>query len=274
METTTTNTPGFEKSGKKEIKTFKQAGFKDDLPAPMVIHSSTNNSMMAKTADYAGMVGGNSVQQPTFWYSPELDPTSWLLPKSRVETLRFCKIWYNLNPYIHSIINMHAQYGFSKFKLQYKDPNISKLFNNLLFHNQEFDWYQFTLDMALSYYKYGEAVCLAGDTAIRLLNGETKTIKELYESQAKDFWVYSIDKNGNIVPGKADTVLLTRKNADVLKVTLDNGKSFKCTPDHKCMLRDGSYVEAKDLKAGVALMPLYTKKERLSGKNARTRTKY
>lgn len=142
----------------KEIKTFAQASMRDPLPAPLMIRGTTNNSMMAKQADYAGMVGGNSIQQPTFWYSPELTPDSWLLPKSRVETLRFCKIYYNLNPYIHSILNMHAQYGFSRFKLQYKDPNITKLFNTLLFHNQTFDWYQFTLDVALSYYKYGEAV--------------------------------------------------------------------------------------------------------------------
>ena len=57
---------------------------------------------------------------------------------------------------------MHAQYGFSPFTLQYKDPNITELFNKLLTYNQEFDWYQFTLDVALSYFKYGEA-CAWGD---------------------------------------------------------------------------------------------------------------
>lgn len=147
---------GLQKSGDSR-KMFANASFKDGLPAPRVIHGATNNSMIAKQADYGMM--GNTTQQPTFWYSPELTPDSWLLPKSRIETLRFCKIYYNLDPYIHSILNMHAQYGFSRFKLQYKDPKYTKLFNTLLFHNQEFDWYQFTLDIALSYYKYGEAVC-------------------------------------------------------------------------------------------------------------------
>ncbi len=273
METKTGNTKGLN-NPHKELKTFAQAGMKDPMPAPLVIRGTTNNAPITKTADMMPGVMGNSTQQPTFWYSPEMDSLSWLLPKSRIETLRFCKIWYNLNPYIHSILNMHAQYGFSRFKLQCKDPKYTKLFSTLLFWNQEFDWYQFTLDMALSYYKYGEAVCLAGDTAIRLLNGETKTIKELYESQAKDFWVYSIDKDGNVVPGKADTVILTKKNAKVLKVTLDNGKSFKCTPEHKCMLRDGSYVEAKELKAGMALMPFYTKQNNVYYKADKSKQTY
>lgn len=136
---------------------------KDPMPAPLVIRGTTNNAAITKTAEMGMMpgMGGDTTQQPTFWYSPELDSLSWLLPKSRIETLRFCKIWYNLNPYIHSILNMHAQYGFSRFKLQCKDPKYTKLFNSLLFWNQEFDWYQFTLDVALSYYKYGEA-CIWG----------------------------------------------------------------------------------------------------------------
>lgn len=269
MTTEKSNKGGLAKSGDtNKIKTFKQAGFKDALPAPMVIHGATNNSTLARTADYAGTMGGNNMQQPTLWFSPELTPDSWLLPKSRIETLRWCKIYYNLNPYIHSILNMHAQYGFSRFTLQYKDPNITKLFNTLLFHNQEFDWYQFTLDIALSYYKYGEAVCLTGDTAIRLFDGTTKTLKELHDNKASNFVVYSIDAKGNMVPGKADTVVLSKKNANVLKITLDTGLSFKCTPNHKCMLQDGTYVEAKDLKSGMEMKSLYTSEnEQADSKN-------
>ena len=152
METTVTTTKKEQKA-----KTFAQANFRDPMPAPLMVRGSTSNSRAASSPmEKTAMM--NSSVQPTFWYSPELTPDSWLLPKSRVETLRYEQIYYNLDPYIHSIINMHAQYGFSKFYLQYKDPNITKLFNTLLFHNQTFDWYQFTLDVALSYYKYGEAV--------------------------------------------------------------------------------------------------------------------
>lgn len=253
------------------LKTYAMQKKGDGLPAPRMVYNNTLGQGLHRQAAFG--VGGDVTTQPTFFYSPELTPDSWLLPKSRVETLRFCQIYYNLDPYIHSILNMHAQYAFSRFYLQYKDPNITELFNKLLFHNQSFDWYQFTLDVALSYYKYGEA-CLTGDTKIRLLNGTTKTIKELYEEHAKDFWVYSIDKDGNVVPGKADTVVLTRKNAKVLKIMLDNGEYFKCTPDHKCMLRDGSYVEAQYLKAGMSLMPLYTKQNNVYYKADKSKQAY
>ena len=257
METTVENTKGLAKQEDK-LKTYAQTTMKGAMPAPRIAPSATG---MLRTAGLSKQAYFDSTTQPTFWYSPELTPDSYLLPKSRVETLRFCQIYYNLDPYIHSILNMHAQYGFSPFSLQYKDPNITELFNKLLTYNQDFDWYQFTLDVALSYFKYGEAVCLTGDTKIRLLDGTTKTLKELHDQEAKDFWVYSVDASGNIVPGKADCVVLTKKNAKVLKVTLDNGKSFKCTPNHKCLLRNGTYVEAQELKAGDALMPLYTKAE-------------
>lgn len=96
--------------------------------------------------------------QPTFFYSPELTPDVWLLPKGRVEELRWCQIHFNLNPYVHSIINMHARYPFSNFRLKYKDAEIEQQFNSLLFKNKSFDWYEFILQMSLSYWKYGEAV--------------------------------------------------------------------------------------------------------------------
>ena len=47
------------------------------------------------------------------------------------------------------------------------------------------------------------------------------------------------------------------------EVILDNGEVIKCTPDHKFMLRDGSYVEAQYLTSETSLMPLYRK---ISGK--------
>ena len=154
METqVTSNAPGRDISK----KTYALNKKSDGLPAPRVIHGNTLSGIQNMTS-FSKTAMGDTTSQPSFWYSPELTPDSYLLPKTRAETLRFCQIYYNLDPYIHSILNMHAQYGFSKFYLQYKDPDITTLFNKLLFYNQDFDWYQFTLDVALSYWKYGEAV--------------------------------------------------------------------------------------------------------------------
>lgn len=99
--------------------------------------------------------------------------------------------------------------------------------------------------------------CITGDVKIPLLNGTVKTVKELFDNKVKSFWVYSIDRCGNIVPGLCEGVELTRRNTELVKITFDNGESLRCTPDHRIMLRTGEYKQAQDLKADDSLMPLY-----------------
>lgn len=103
--------------------------------------------------------------------------------------------------------------------------------------------------------------CLVGDTKIPLLNGDIVTMKELYESKSRDdeFWVYSIDSTGNPVPGKASNIHKSRLEADLVKIRLSNGEELICTPDHLILVRDGSYVKAKNLKKDESLMPIYKK---------------
>ncbi len=99
-------------------------------------------------------------------------------------------------------------------------------------------------------------VCLKGDTLIPLLDGRTLTIAEL-ATENKEFWVYSCKEDGQIVPGKAHSPRLTRKNSELIKVYLDDNSYFECTPDHLILTRDGRYVEAQNLSEGDSLMPLY-----------------
>jgi DNA gyrase subunit B len=55
------------------------------------------------------------------------------------------------------------------------------------------------------------------------------------------------------------TVEETRKKIkEAIQKQIDNGETIKCTPDHKFILRDGSYCEAQYLQ-GKSLMPLYRK---------------
>lgn len=49
----------------------------------------------------------------------------------------------------------------------------------------------------------------------------------------------------------------TRKDAELLAVTIDNGRTVRCTPDHPFLLRDGRWREAGELRPGDSLMPLY-----------------
>jgi len=99
--------------------------------------------------------------------------------------------------------------------------------------------------------------CFSGETKVPLLDGTQKTLKQLYEAK-ESFWVYSLDKNRNLVPGKA-TCIQTRKEASLLKITVSGGEEIICTPDHRFMLNNGSYKEAKDLVLNESLMPFYRK---------------
>lgn len=103
-----------------------------------------------------------------------------------------------------------------------------------------------------------DTTCLHKDTVIKLLDGTYKTIEELANSKKRSFWVYSVNtETKEIVPAKAKNARATKKVDKLLKITLDNNESFQCTPDHKILLRDCTYKEAKDLNIYDSLMPMY-----------------
>ncbi|WP_253282367.1 Hint domain-containing protein, partial [Arcanobacterium phocae] len=75
------------------------------------------------------------------------------------------------------------------------------------------------------------------------------------------FYIYSCTSTGRIVAAEA-SARLTRRDAPLVKVTLDNGEEINCTPDHLFMLRDGSYLEASRLQPDTSLMPFYSKTDK------------
>lgn len=96
--------------------------------------------------------------------------------------------------------------------------------------------------------------CLAGDTLIAVADGRNGvSIKQLSDI-GEPFDVYTI-KDGKTTISKATKVFKTKDNAKIIKITLDDGSSFKCTPDHKILLRNETYKQAKDLIAGQSIMP-------------------
>ncbi|NLI74588.1 MAG: DNA topoisomerase (ATP-hydrolyzing) subunit B [Euryarchaeota archaeon] len=100
--------------------------------------------------------------------------------------------------------------------------------------------------------------CFAGDTRIMLTDGRKLTFKELVVEQAegKEHYCYTIKDDGEIGTERAIYARITKKDAEIVQVTLDNGEVIECTPDHRFMLRDGSYRQAIDLGSGDSLMPL------------------
>lgn len=98
--------------------------------------------------------------------------------------------------------------------------------------------------------------CWTADTLIRLVDNRILTIKEVIEEheQGKVNYVFGCTEDGTI---KIEPILdgfLTKKDAQIVRLTLDNGKQIRCTPDHRIMLRDGSYKEAQYLTENDSLM--------------------
>lgn len=91
--------------------------------------------------------------------------------------------------------------------------------------------------------------CFSGNTKVRLTDGRILSMKELYEEFGtdKEFYVYACDSEGNVQEVPAKSLGITRENAVMVKITLDNDTEVMCTPDHKWMLEDGSYEQAQFL---------------------------
>jgi len=99
--------------------------------------------------------------------------------------------------------------------------------------------------------------CFDLSTKIKLLDGRDVELGQLIveHNAGKENWVYSVSPTGKVVPGLISWAGVTRNDATIVDVYLDNGQIVTCTPDHKFILRNGLKVEAKDLSAGISLMP-------------------
>ena len=110
--------------------------------------------------------------------------------------------------------------------------------------------------------------CFSGDTKVALADGRDISFQDLVleNEQGMEHFCYTIRKDGKIGVERIVDPRVTKRSVEVVQVTLDNGERVVCTPDHKFMLRDGTYRSAVELKASASLMPLYrkisTKKEK------------
>jgi DNA gyrase subunit A len=108
----------------------------------------------------------------------------------------------------------------------------------------------------------GNFGCFTKDTKIRITDGRSLNFEELINEakQGKKNYTFSFNSKKQIIEiAEIKSPRLTRKNAQLIKVILDNNQEIKCTPDHLFMLRDGTYKKAKELQPQDSLMPLYTK---------------
>lgn len=110
--------------------------------------------------------------------------------------------------------------------------------------------------------------CFSGDTKVALLDGRSVSFLKLIaeQKQGKTNYCYTISKDGRISTSEIHNVRRTKQNTKVVKITLDNQEEIVCTPDHKFMLRDGSYKQAKNLTLKDSLMPLNRKLSEKKGR--------
>lgn len=110
--------------------------------------------------------------------------------------------------------------------------------------------------------------CFTGETLVAVADGRNAvSIKELAKN-VKEFPVYSgkwVDKAGRNSkrwkPEIKKAIAFKTGDKEVVEVTLSDGTKFKCTPNHKLALTDGTYLEACKC-VGKELQPFFTIKEK------------
>lgn len=88
--------------------------------------------------------------------------------------------------------------------------------------------------------------CLSGDTEVRLSSNSYAKLQEL-DSKIKIY-----DVANKVIENTDNTYesTNTKVTKDVIKVTLEDGTSFICSPNHKFLLSNGKYKSAGKLKPG------------------------
>jgi DNA gyrase/topoisomerase IV subunit B len=101
--------------------------------------------------------------------------------------------------------------------------------------------------------------CFTGDTMVALASGRSMSFRDLVTDRERGIrhFGYTTNRAGRVVIAPLDEPRVTRTDAPLVRVTLDNGESVRCTPDHLFRLRDGGYRRADALRPGDSLMPLY-----------------
>lgn len=102
------------------------------------------------------------------------------------------------------------------------------------------------------------AGCLSENVLVPLLDGRLVSFPTLIEEhkQGKENFCYTIKNDGTVGVGEIHHPRITKHGAEIVAVHLDNGKVIEATPDHRFMLRDGTYCPAVDLIVGNELMSL------------------
>jgi replicative DNA helicase len=96
-----------------------------------------------------------------------------------------------------------------------------------------------------------ESGCLIASTCITLADGSTTTIGKLYESDARDIDVLTLDEHLRLVPGRMSHVFPSGVK-NIYELRLASGRSVVASANHPFLTIDG-WVHLGDLSAGMAV---------------------
>lgn len=102
--------------------------------------------------------------------------------------------------------------------------------------------------------------CEFGTSEFTDINGRKIRFKDAFKAvnAGHKIYVHSLNQETNKFEVKlVKKVWQQRWESKMAVVTLDNGEQIKCTLDHPLMRRDGTLADAKDLKPGDSMMPVY-----------------
>lgn len=111
------------------------------------------------------------------------------------------------------------------------------------------------IEMALNV--FSDEACLAGRTLVATPFGMIP-IEKLAKTHADEkflVYCYNFAKNDYTL-GWAHSPRKT-KTAETIVIITDNGKDIECTPDHRILMRDGTWKQACELNIGDHIMPFY-----------------
>ncbi len=110
--------------------------------------------------------------------------------------------------------------------------------------------------------------CWDGNIEVALADGRNLSFKKLVEedTQGKKNFCYTMRDDGHVSIALILNPRITKKNAEVIKVILDNDEELICTPDHLFRLVDGTYIPANKLTSQHSIAPLYKQISKKEGR--------
>lgn len=93
--------------------------------------------------------------------------------------------------------------------------------------------------------------CLEANTVIPLLNGEKKTIEELFQEKKKNFWVYSYNTEKQQIEPSICKKVVYKGEQDVYKILFKNNSYLLATSEHLWLIKNKKeYIKTSQLQKG------------------------